>query len=71
MTGAEFLRRLQRLGKQRGVTVRFVAERGKGSHGTVYFGLRFAVLKDRTTELSPGLLGAMLKQLGLDRRDLR
>jgi len=71
MTGAEFLRRLQRLGKQRGVTVRFVAERGKGSHGTVYFGQRFTVLKNRTTELSPGLLSAMLKQLGLDRRDLR
>ncbi len=71
MTGAELLRRLQRLGKQRGVTVGFVAERGKGSHGTVYFGQRFAVLKDRTKELSPGLLAATLKQLGLDRADLR
>ena len=71
MTGAEFLRRLQRLGHMRGVTVRFVAERGKGSHGTVYFGERFTVLKDRTKALSPGLLGAMLKQLGLHRRDFR
>ena len=70
MNGAEFLRRLQWLGKQRGVTVSFVAERGKGSHGTVYFGHRCTVRKDRRKELSPALLAAMLKQLGLRRVDL-
>ncbi|MFI5397508.1 MAG: hypothetical protein ACHQ9S_18375 [Candidatus Binatia bacterium] len=46
-------------------------ERGKGSHGTVYYGERFTVLKDRRKELSPGLLAAMLVQLGLTREDLR
>jgi mRNA interferase HicA len=71
VTGAELIRRLQKLGRTCGVRVVFQAERGKGSHGTIYYGDRFAVLKDRRKELSPGLLLAMLKQLGLTREDLR
>jgi len=71
VTGAELIRKLQRLGKERAVPVRFRAERGKGSHGTLYYGKRFTVVKDRRKELSPGLLTAMLKQLGLAREDLR
>ena len=71
MAGAEFIRGLHKLGRQRGVQVRFRAERGKGSHGTLYYGERFTVVKDRSKELSPGLLTAMLKQLGLTREDLR
>lgn len=70
MKGAEFVRKLQRLGKQRGVPVRFVAERGKGSHGTLYYGDRFTVVKDRRKEISAGLLSAMLAQLGVSRSDL-
>jgi hypothetical protein len=38
---------------------------------TLYFGDRFTVLKDRRAEISPGLLYAMLRQLGLTERDLR
>jgi mRNA interferase HicA len=49
----------------------FDEERGKGSHGTLYFGDHFTVLKDRRAEISPGLLHAMLRQLGLSERDLR
>jgi mRNA interferase HicA len=71
VTGAELIRQLQKVGKQRRVRVAFRAERGKGSHGTLYYGDRFTVLKDRRKELSPGLLAAMLKQLGLSREDIR
>lgn len=71
MTGAELIRKLLKLGRQRGVPVRFRAERGQGSHGTLYYGDCFTVVKDRRKELSPGLLAAMLKQLGLTRDDLR
>jgi mRNA interferase HicA len=62
---------LRRLGSRRGVAVRFKEERGKGSHGTIYFGDRFAVLKNRRADIKPGLLHAMLRQLGLSERDLR
>ena len=71
MTGNELLRRLRRLGSERGVLVRFAEERGKGSHGTLYYGERATVLKDRRAEIAPGLLHAMLRQLGLSERDLR
>lgn len=70
MNGHEFLRKLQRLGRERGVSVRFDQERGKGSHGTLYYGDRRTTLKDRRAEIRPGLLHAMLRQLGLNERDL-
>lgn len=69
MNGNELFRRLQKIGKQRGVEVTFEAERGKGSHGTVRFGDRYTVMKDRRKEIRPGLLHAMLRQLGLTERD--
>ncbi|MBV9288863.1 MAG: type II toxin-antitoxin system HicA family toxin [Hyphomicrobiales bacterium] len=43
---------------------------GKGSHGRLYYGDRFTTLKDRRKEIGPGLLKAMLDQLGLARGDL-
>jgi mRNA interferase HicA len=70
MTGAEFIRAVRRLGRRHGMEVRFVTRRGKGSHGTLYFGDRKAVVKDRKKELSRGLLADMLRQLGLDPGDL-
>jgi mRNA interferase HicA len=69
--GAEFVRKVRKLGRERGVTVVFYAERGKGSHGTLYYGTRFTVVKDRKQELSRALLSAMLGQLGLTHDDLR
>jgi mRNA interferase HicA len=70
MTGAEFIRAMRRLGRRRGIDVRFVTHRGKGSHGTLYFGHRKTIVKDRKKELSRGLLADMLRQLGLDPTDL-
>jgi mRNA interferase HicA len=71
MTAGEFIRRVTALGSARGVPVRFDATRGKGSHGTLYYGDRFTVVKDRRKECGPGLLNKMLGDLGLRRRDLR
>jgi mRNA interferase HicA len=56
--------------RRRGVEVRFARRRGKGSHGTLYFGERKTIVKDRKKELSRALLGDMLRQLGLEPRDL-
>ena len=71
VNGAEFIRRIRRLGHRRGVTVRFSEQRGKGSHGTLFYGSRSSVVKDRKKELSRDLLAAMLKQLGLSNKDLQ
>ena len=59
-----------RLGRERGVTVRFESRPGKGSHGRLYFGERFATVKDRRKETGARLLAAMLRQLGLNFEDL-
>jgi mRNA interferase HicA len=71
MRGAEFVRKVRRLGKKRGVSVEFVAERGKGSHGTLYYGQRFTVVRDLKDEMKKGTLHGMLTQLGLRPDDLR
>jgi mRNA interferase HicA len=69
MNGNEFERWIRKLGRVRGVPVSFDSGHGKGSHGRLYFGDRFTTLKDRKKEIGPGLLKAMLDQLGLKRRD--
>jgi mRNA interferase HicA len=71
MTGGEFERRIRKLGRIRSVRVTFDRGHGRGSHGRLYFGDRFTTLKDRKKEIGPGLLNAMLNQLGLTRDDLK
>ncbi len=70
MTGNEFERRIRKLGRSRGIFVSFDRSHGKGSHGRLYYGDRFTTLKDRKKEIGPGLLKAMLDQLGLTKEDL-
>jgi mRNA interferase HicA len=70
MTGNEFERKVKKIGRNRGILVSFDAGHGKGSHGRLYYGARFTTLKDRRKEIGPGLLNAMLAQLGLTRADL-
>jgi predicted RNA binding protein YcfA (HicA-like mRNA interferase family) len=71
MTGGEFERRIKALGRERRVRVSFDRGHGKkGSHGRLYYGDRFTTLKDRKKEIGPGLLKAMLDQLGLTKEDL-
>lgn len=70
MDGEELVRRVKRLGRERGAPVRFESRPGKGSHGRLYYGDRFTTVKDRRKEIGKGLLAAMLRQLGLSPRDL-
>ncbi len=70
MTGREFIARVRGLGRKRGVAVSFHPERGKGSHGTLFYGGRRTVVKDRRKGLGKGLLGQMLRDLGIDGADL-
>ena len=49
---------------------RWIPERGSGSHGTLYIGDRFTIVKDLKKELGPGLLSDMVNQLGIRKEDL-
>jgi mRNA interferase HicA len=68
--GREFLRRVQALGKQREVEVRWAAHRGKGSHGLLYYGSRMTTVRDLADEIDKRALHKMLSQPGLDKNDL-
>lgn len=71
MNGREFVRRLRRLGRSNGVSVHYDGKPGKGSHGRLYYGSAFTTIKDLRKEIGAGLLGKMLKDLGLTKEDLR
>ena len=63
--GAELIRRIRKLGRRNGVAVRFDPTRGVGSHGTLYHGTAFTVVKARKEELDKKARRGMLVQLGL------
>ena len=71
MKAADFVRKVKRLGQARSVSVRFVAHRGKGSHGTLYYGSARTIVQDLKRELPTGTFYAMVKQLGLTPEDFR
>ena len=66
MNAAEFIKKVQKVGRAEGVDVRFDKTRGRGSHGTLYYGERFTTVKDRKKEIGPGLLRSMKKDLGVE-----
>jgi len=70
MNGNELLRKIRKLAKEQGVKVSVEKQRGKGSHGTLYFGDKRTTLKDRKKEIGAGLLGSMLDDLGIDKKDI-
>jgi mRNA interferase HicA len=71
MNAREFVARVRKLGRKRGVAVAFDPEHGKGSHGMLRYGARSTTVPDLKKELKPGLLRAMCGQLGIDPDDLR
>lgn len=68
--GSEFLRKVKAVARQNKLPFRWVPERGSGSHGTLYLGDRFTIVKDLKKELGPGLLSDMLRQLRIRKEDL-
>jgi len=68
--GAEFERRVQRLARRRKIACEFVGDKGKGSHGRLYFGEEFTTLKDRKKEIGRDLLAKMCRDLNVDPHDL-
>ena len=65
MRGNEFIKKIQKLAKKRGIEVKIDSKRGKGSHVTLYFGHSFTIIRNPKDELKTGTLKAMLKQLNI------
>ena len=70
VNGREFVSRVRKLGRKNDIAVSFDRTRGKGSHGTLRYGGRFTVVKDRKAPLKTGTFRGMCKQLGIDPSDL-
>jgi hypothetical protein len=69
MNGRQFIMRVRRWAKSRGLEVRFLASEGPGSHGTLHVGRRKTTVKDRRKEIGKGLLAKMLADLEIERDD--
>jgi mRNA interferase HicA len=68
--GSEFLRKVQDLGNRKRIEVTYIPQRGKGSHGTLYFGDKRTIVRNPKDELKKGTFHGMLKQLGIDPDEL-
>ncbi|MCG8376946.1 MAG: hypothetical protein MI702_10735 [Chlorobiales bacterium] len=66
----ELKNKIQRLAKQRGLFFKYDPKRGKGSHGTIYFGEKRTFIKDLKKECSKGYVSGFLAQLGLNKEDI-
>jgi mRNA interferase HicA len=64
--GSEFIRKVKDIADDAGTKCTYRPERGKGSHGTLYFGEKRTIVRDPKKELKTGTLQAMLKQLGIE-----
>jgi mRNA interferase HicA len=69
MKGSEFLKKIQKLAKEKSVVCSWHPEKGKGSHGILKYGERRTTLRNLKDELKTGTYHGMLKQLGLTERD--
>jgi mRNA interferase HicA len=69
VTGAEFIRRVRRLGRKRGVEVRHDARRGKGDHGMPHHGGRRIIVGGLGELPKRTFRAAMPRQLGVTTAD--
>ncbi len=70
MRGNEFIKKVKKIAKERGISAYVDQKRGKGSHVTLYFGDQFTIVRDPKKELKTGTLKAMLRQLGLEDKEI-
>jgi mRNA interferase HicA len=51
------------------VEVRWIAHRGKGSHGLLYYGSNMTIVRDLKDEVDKRAYHKMVRQLGLSEKD--
>jgi mRNA interferase HicA len=67
---SEFLRKVKSIARRNRLEYLWRPERGAGSHGILYLGERYTIVKDLKKEIGPGLLADMCRQLGYSKEDL-
>jgi mRNA interferase HicA len=69
VTGKEFIRRVRKLARKRGVLFEVNESAGKGAHRKLYFGSCGTTLPG-LGELKTGTFQGLCKQLGIDPKEL-
>ncbi|MGI9434535.1 MAG: type II toxin-antitoxin system HicA family toxin [Geminicoccaceae bacterium] len=70
MTAQEFLRRLRKLARKRGLDLIVNASRGKGDHSRLTLGDKVSYLPGMKGEIRTGTLRAICRHLGIKEKDL-
>jgi len=70
MKGNEFIKRVRKIAKARGIFCVVDEARGKGSHISLYLGKSLTIVRNPKDELKTGTFHAMLKQLGITLDDI-
>ena len=71
MKGSEFIKKVKKLAKAKGLKFEIDSSRGKGSHITLYYGEKYTVVRNLKDELKTGTYKAMLNQLGIKENEFR
>lgn len=71
MKGSEFVKKVKKLAKKKGIETSIDESRGKGSHITLYYGERYTIVRNLKDELKTGTYKAMLKQLGIAENEFK
>jgi mRNA interferase HicA len=66
MNTPEFVRKLRRWARKRGIYFDVKTHESKGSHRTLHLGTRKTTVPWTTKDLTTGTVRAVLKQLGVD-----
>ncbi len=69
MQGNDFVRRIQNLGRERRVKVRWGLIAGRCSHGLLYYGSERTTVRNLEDEVDKRAYHKMLGQLGLTGKD--
>jgi len=71
MKGNEFIKRVRKLAKERGLFFQLDSARGKGSHVTLYFGDKLTIVRNPKDELKTGPTMRCSNNLALIRKYFR
>ncbi|MFM9971692.1 MAG: type II toxin-antitoxin system HicA family toxin [Burkholderiales bacterium] len=64
------IRKVEKYAKSKGIACEWRPDRGKGSHGVLTLGDSRTVVRNPKDELKTGTYHAMLKQLGVTKKDI-
>jgi mRNA interferase HicA len=54
MIGTQFIRKIKKLGRRNNIEMQYLSQRGKVSHGALFYGSAFTIVRNPKDELKNG-----------------